>query len=116
VPRSLRDGFTLVEIVIALLVFTTGALGLAAGSAVVARETGINGLRGDAARLARSRQEIVQSACRSARSGAEARGSLTSTWTVSRGESTTVTLTGTVSYPTTRGARTEPYALTIQCP
>jgi len=116
VGSSLRDGFTLVEIIIALVVFTTGALGLAAGSAVVAREIGTNGLRSDAARLARRRQEIVQSACRSAQSGTEARGALTSVWTVSPVESTTVTLTGTVSYSTARGARTEPYALTIQCP
>lgn len=115
--RSPRDGFTLVEIIVALVLFTTGALGLAAGSAIVAREIGTNGLRGDAARLARSRQEIVHSACRTAESGTEARGSLISTWTVSPVESTTtVTLTGTVSYASSRGARTEPYAMTIPCP
>ncbi len=113
---SLLDGFTLVEIVVALVIFTTGALGLAAGTAVVAREIGANGVRSDAARLARSRQEIVQSACRSAQSGSEARGALTSIWTVSAVESTTIALTGSVSYATGRGARTEPYALTIQCP
>ena len=114
--NTLRDGFTLVEIIIALVVFTTGALGLAAGSAVVAREIGTNGVRSDAARLARSRQEIVLSACRSAQSGTEARGALTSTWTVSPIEPTAVTLTGTVVYATARGVRTEPYALSLQCP
>ena len=113
---SLRDGFTLVEIIVALLVFTTGALGLVAGSAVVAREIGTNGLRSDAARLARSRQEIVHSTCRSAQSGSEVLGPLTSFWTVSPIESTTVTLKGTVSYATPRGGRAEPYALTIECP
>jgi prepilin-type N-terminal cleavage/methylation domain-containing protein len=116
VARSPRDGFTLVEIIVALVVFTTGALGLAAGSAIVAREIGTNGLRGEAARLARSRQEIVHSACRMAESGTEGRGSLISTWTVSPVESTTVTLTGAVTYATSRGARTEAYAMTIACP
>lgn len=115
VARSLRDGFTLVEIIVALVVFTTGALGLAAGSAIVAREIATNGLRSDAARLASSRQEIVQSACKSARSGAEVRGPLTSTWTVARVESTAVSLTGAVSYSSSRGARAEPYQLTIEC-
>jgi prepilin-type N-terminal cleavage/methylation domain-containing protein len=115
VARSLRDGFTLVEIIVALVVFTTGALGLAAGSAIVAREIATNGLRSDAVRLAGSRQEIVQSACRSAQSGTEARGPLISAWTVSRAESTTIRLTGSVSYSTSRGARARPYALTIEC-
>lgn len=113
--RSLRDGFTLVEIIVALVVFTTGALGLAAGSAIIAREIGTNGLRSDAARLAASRQEIVQSACRSAESGTEARGSLISSWKVSPIDSTTVRLTGTVSYLSSRGDHAEPYALTIEC-
>jgi Tfp pilus assembly protein PilV len=116
VGRSLRDGVTLVEIIVALVVFMTGALGLAAGSALVAREIGTNGLRSGAALLARSRQEIVQSACRAALPGTEARGPLVSTWTVSAVESTTVTLTGNVSYSTPRGARTEPYSLTVSCP
>ncbi len=114
--RSLRDGFTLVEIIVALVVFTTGALALAAGSAIVAREIGTNGLRAGAALLARSRQEIVQSACRAAESGTDARGRLISTWTVSRVESTAVTLTGNVSYSSSDGARTEPYSLTVSCP
>lgn len=114
--RPLHDGVTLVEIIVALVVFTTGALGLAAGSAIVAREIGTNGLRGGATLLARSRQEIVQSACRAAASGSEARGALNSTWTVSAVESTTVTLTGNVSYSSPRGGRTEPYSLTISCP
>ncbi len=114
--RSLRDGFTLVEIIVALVVFTTGALALAAGSAIVAREIGINGLRGGAALLARSRQEIVQSACRAAESGSDARGPLISTWTVSPVESAAVTLTGNVSFSSSHGARTQPYSLTVSCP
>src|SRR5687768_17163679 len=111
----MRDGFTLVEIIVALVVFTTGALGLAAGSAIVAREIGTNGLRSGAALLARSRQEIVQSACKASESGTDTQGPLISTWTVSPVESTAVTLTGSVSYFSSRGARTEPYSLTISC-
>jgi Tfp pilus assembly protein PilV len=111
----MHDGLTLVEIIVALIVFMTGALGLAAGSAIVAREIGTNGLRSGAALLARSRQEKVHSACRAAAPGTEARGALISTWTLS-GESTTVTLTGNVSYSSSRGLSTEPYSLTISCP
>jgi prepilin-type N-terminal cleavage/methylation domain-containing protein len=115
VARSRSGGFTLVEIIVALVLFTTGALGLAAGSAIVARELSSNGLHSDAARLARSRQEIVQSACRAAESGTEARGALISTWTVSPVDSTTITLAGAVSYSSSRGAHREPYTMSISC-
>lgn len=110
-----RNGYTLVEIVVALVVFTAGALGLAAGSAVVAREIGMNGIRAVGARLATSRQEIVHSACRTTRSGIEARGPVTSVWTISAIDSTKVLLAGTVSYASPLGSRTEPYAATIGC-
>ncbi|MEO7822925.1 MAG: prepilin-type N-terminal cleavage/methylation domain-containing protein [Gemmatimonadaceae bacterium] len=113
--QSRQDGYTLVEVIIALVVFTTGALGLAAGSAVVARELGTNGLRAEAARVAASRHEIVHSACRSSRSGSEARGQLTSAWTISPLDSTRVVLAGSVSYQSARGTRGETYSATIGC-
>ena len=101
--------------IIALVVFMTGALGLAAGSAIVAREISTNGLRSGAALLARSRVEIVYSTCAVAESGTEARGSLLSTWTVSPAEPTSVTLSGNVTYQSSRGALTEPYSVTLSC-
>jgi len=111
-----RDsGYTLIEIVVALVVFTTGALGLAAGSAIVAREMSTNAVRAEAARLATSRHEIVESACRAAQSGSETRGPVTSTWTVSRPDSSRVRLAGTVSYPVARGTRSDRYSASIGC-
>lgn len=113
--RSRKAGYTLVEIIVALLVFTTGALGLAAGSAIVARELGTNRVRAEAARMAASRLEVVHSTCRIAQSGSETRGSIVSEWTVSPLDSTRVRLTGTVSYVTARGSRTEPYTAIVGC-
>ncbi len=112
---SRQDGYTLVEIIIALVVFTTGALGLAAGSAVVARELGTNGLRAEGARLAASRHEIVHSACRSSQSGSEVRGQVTSVWTITPLDSTRVVLAGSVSYPSARGTLGDSYSATIGC-
>lgn len=108
-------GYTLVEIVVALFVFTTGGLALAAGSALLAREMGNNRLRAEASRLAAGRREIVRSTCRIAQSGSERRGSILSEWTVSPLDSTAVRLAGTVSYMTARGSRTESYSATIAC-
>lgn len=114
--ESANGGYTLIEIIVALVVFTTGALGLAAGSAIVAREMAANGTRAAAARLAQNRQETVRSACRTAQSGSESSGSITSAWTVSRIDSSRVSLAGTISYPTYRGTRSESYSLSFWCP
>ena len=110
------EGYALIEIIVALVVFTTGALGLAAGSAIVTRELAVNGIRSTAARLALNRQEQIQSACRNAQSGSETHGSLRSAWTVSDVDSSQVLLAGTISYPTRRGPRTDSYTLTVWCP
>jgi len=114
-PRLRRQGYTLIEIVVAFVVFTTGALGLAAGSAIVAREMSTNGVRAEAGRLATSRQEITESTCRVAQSGSEVLGPLTSVWSISRPDSFRVAVAGTVSYPSRHGIRTEPYSAMVRC-
>jgi prepilin-type N-terminal cleavage/methylation domain-containing protein len=111
-----KKGYTLVEIIVALVVFATGALGLAAGSAIVMREMTANGIRGAATRLAQNRQERVHSTCRTAQSGSETAGSIRSEWSVSRPDSSTMRLAGSVSYDTYRGTHTDPYTLALRCP
>jgi len=108
-------GYTLIEIVIALVVFATGALGLAAGSAIAMREMATNGIRSAATRLARNRQETVHAACRTAQSGSETAAGFRSEWTVSRADSSRMHLTGSVSYETYRGSHTDPYTVAFRC-
>lgn len=108
-------GYTLVEVIIALLVFMTGALALAAGSAVVVREMRTSSLRAEAGRLIASRLEIVQSICPIAQSGSETSGSIVSEWAVAPLDSASVRLTGTVSYLAPRGRRTEAYSNIVVC-
>ncbi len=114
-PISRQTGCTLVEIIVALFVFTVGALALAAGSGVIARELGTNRLRAEAAKVAVSRVEAVHAGCRIAQAGSETRGPILAQWTVSRPDSPRVRLEGSVSYVTIRGSRTERYGGTIGC-
>jgi prepilin-type N-terminal cleavage/methylation domain-containing protein len=113
--RRPPGGYTLVEVIIALMVFTTGALALAAGSAVVVREMHASRVRAEAGRLIASRLEIVQSTCPFARSGSETLGPIKSEWTVVPLDSNSVRLAGTVSYVVSRGRRAETYSTIVAC-
>ena len=113
-PRG-PSGYTLVEVIVALVVFTSGAIALAAGSAVIVREMHTSSVRSEAGRLVASRFETVHSTCQSARSGTESGGSITSEWMVARLDSVSVRLTGTVSYLAPRGYRTLTYSSILPC-
>ena len=52
-----RPAFTLIEVVIAIFVFSIGGLGLAASAATVAKQLSATTRRSDAAAIARSRAE-----------------------------------------------------------
>ena len=78
-----RRGFTLVEVVIAMLVFAVGGLGLAASAAVIAKQIASSTLRADAAAIARSRSEAAHGAsCGSVTGGADVTAGIRSAWTV----------------------------------
>ena len=54
---SLRRGLTLIEVMIAILVFAIGALGLAATSAAILRQMASSARRSQAARVSASLDE-----------------------------------------------------------
>ena len=115
-PRPPFAGYTLVEVVIALLLFTVGALALVATSAVIGRELNANAIRERAGRMAESRLEILGAGCRGATAGREARGGIESEWSVDFPDSTHVSLLESIVYPTRRGSRTDSYRMTVRCP
>ena len=80
---SHRRGFSLVEVVIAMLVFAVGGLGLAASAAAIAKQVAASGLRADAATIARSRSEAAHGAsCGSFSSGEAVTAGISSVWSV----------------------------------
>jgi Tfp pilus assembly protein PilV len=111
-----RTGYTLIEIVVALFLFTVGGLALVATSAVVGRELNANASREKAGRIASSRLEILRPGCRSASGGHETFGLIESRWSVSLPDSSHVGLVESITYPTRRGVRTDLYRVTLTCP
>lgn len=86
VTVSVHSGLTLVEVLIAMLIFTVGALGLAAASATIARQMGLSAQRGYAASIAGTRSERFHATtCGAAGSGTEQTRGLRSEWNVERG-------------------------------
>jgi prepilin-type N-terminal cleavage/methylation domain-containing protein len=61
--HSGSGGYTLIEVIIAIVVFAVGALALAASSAFVARAMARNALQETSARAAANRTEIIKSQC-----------------------------------------------------
>jgi prepilin-type N-terminal cleavage/methylation domain-containing protein len=113
--QSRTAGYTLLEVIVALLVFTVGALALAASSAVIAQAMATNALRERAARIASSRIAVIKSQCGIAASGSESVQQIESAWLVARTARSGVTVTETVSYPSPRGSRSQTYSTTVWC-
>lgn len=110
-----RIGYTLIEVVVALLLFTVGGLALVATSAVVGRDLDANATRERAGRIAATRLEILGAACRGAAAGREITGRIESEWSVGFPDSSRVSLLESVTYPTRRGRRTDVYRVTLAC-
>jgi len=115
-PRPPLAGYTLIEVVVALLLFTVGALALVATSAVIGRELNANAVRERAGRMAESRLEMLGTGCREATAGREERGGIESKWSVGFPDSAHVNLLESIVYPTRLGSRTDSYRVTVPCP
>ena len=108
-------GYALVEIIVALLVFTVGALALVASSGVLTRAMANNAMRESAARIAMSRIEAIVSQCATAPSGRETIQQIESAWVIS-GASSTKDVAESVSCLASRRSCTASYHATIWCP
>jgi Tfp pilus assembly protein FimT len=113
--RASVAGYTLVETIVGLLVFTIGVLALAASSGVVAKAMANGATRELAARTAVSRIETITSQCATATSGRE---------TIRQMESDWITITGLATVDVTESVRCPPggltcaatYRATLWCP
>jgi Tfp pilus assembly protein PilV len=114
-PRA-RSAFTLIESVLAIFLFSVGALAFAGTTAVLLRALGESGLRERAARVASTRLETLRALpCTSPRSGAELVQGIQSSWTVVRSGALTSAV-ATVTYSVHGAPRTETYSAAVPCP
>ena len=112
---SIRIGYTLIEIVVAIFLFSVGGLALVATSAIVGSELNVNATRERAGRIATTRLEILRATCRSAVSGREKLGAIESEWSVGPSDSSHLSAMESVTYPARQGPRTDVYRGTLPC-
>ncbi len=110
----MRRGLTLIEVVVAILVFAIGGLGLAASAATIARQMSANTLRANAGLIARSTAEIANASRCDDLIGGEARfrgvhsvWSLSGTWTK--------TLDQRVERTDHRGVQSDNFLTAVSC-
>lgn len=108
-------GYTLIEIIVALLLFTIGGLALVSTSALIARATNADGIRERAGRIAASRLEILGIECQRAVSGRETMHQVESEWSVGLLDSTHVKVIEEVTYPTSEGRQTLRFDSILPC-
>jgi prepilin-type N-terminal cleavage/methylation domain-containing protein len=109
-------GFSLAEVMIAMVILTVGVLGIAASSAAITKMSSEGGRQGGAAAVAESRIEALTAVnCTAiAATGSATTGKFTETWAVtSSGLLRTVTVN--VTYPSGRATRTSTYVAYISC-
>ena len=112
---SLRSGYTLIEIVVAIFLFSVGGLALVATSAIVSREMNANATRERAGRIAATRLETLRAGCRGAISGRERIGRIESEWSVGLSDSSRLRVMESITYPTRQGLRTDVYRAAMPC-
>jgi prepilin-type N-terminal cleavage/methylation domain-containing protein len=109
-------GFSLVEVVVAILILTVGVLGLAASAGTITRLTAEGGRAGAAAAVAEARFERLRATdCASLASGSATSGKFTETWRITSPTPLLRTVEVAVSYSHGRGTRTLTFTSQISC-
>jgi prepilin-type N-terminal cleavage/methylation domain-containing protein len=111
-----RAGYTLVELIVALLVFAVGGLALASTSAILGRALNMDALRERAARIAATQIETLAARCRGVTGGRQTLPQVQSDWRVARPSPNSIEINESVTYQTRNGQRTDTYHAVIGCP
>ncbi|HTI63048.1 MAG TPA: prepilin-type N-terminal cleavage/methylation domain-containing protein [Gemmatimonadaceae bacterium] len=111
-----RRGFTVIEMIIAIIVMAIGVMGLAGTARYVAMQMGNGRTQTIAATFATKVADSLSARrCSSIVGGTQTKRGVTITWTVA--DSTkTKWVTESVQYRTKSGAKTVNYLTVIQCP
>lgn len=113
-----RRGFTIAELIVAILIITVGVVALAGSSAAVLREMELAQGATLAATIAQSRLEVLRSysACTSITSGADTVRHMPETWTVTNPATTNASRNVTVTVKYKYRTSTKTYTVGSQVP
>jgi prepilin-type N-terminal cleavage/methylation domain-containing protein len=110
-----RKGFSLIELMVAIMILTVGLLGLAATTAVSTQMIGAGGRHTLAASVAQSRFEMMQrGSCAGLTGGSSYTRNMTESWQVDSVR-TSAFLTARVTYRTRRGSHTQVFRTVRPC-
>ena len=115
--RRPRRGFTLIEMIIAIIVMSIGVMGLASTAGYVAQQMGSGNMQTVAAALSSKVADSLSSRkCTSLVAGTQTKRGVTVAWTVTTATRTR-TVDQTVTYKPKRGStKTINYRMVVQCP
>jgi type IV pilus assembly protein PilV len=121
-----RGGFTLIEVMVAIVILAVGVLGMLTTSSLVTRMIGRGKVTTRAAQVAETRLEILRQQALSSTPSCSTLGASGTATTAGLAEAWTVTtpaisaklrqLDVTVTYPITGGTRTAKVSTIIRCP
>ncbi len=115
-PRRARRGFTVIEMIIAIMVMSIGIMGLAGTARYVAMQMGNGRTQTIAATFATKIADSLSARrCAAIASGSQTKRGVTITWTVAD-SIRTKWVTEQVQYTTKSGPKTVNYLTVIQCP
>lgn len=108
-------GFSLIELMVAMIILTVGVLGLAASARYVTSMTGQGGRFGGSAAVASTRfEQLRATSCATLADGSATTGKYSESWTVTA-SGLLRTVTETVSYNNGSSRRSDVFASTISC-
>ncbi|MGI8497415.1 MAG: type IV pilus modification PilV family protein [Gemmatimonadaceae bacterium] len=114
--RQPRRGFTIVELIVAVMIMSVGVLGLASTAAVVTRQMGGGARRALSASVAQSRFETLRSTpCAYILTGTASSRGITESWVATSAGNRQFTVSDTVTFPNPRGVRTQVYRSYVRC-
>jgi type IV pilus assembly protein PilV len=115
-PR--RAGFTIVEVLVAVMILSVGVLGLAGAAAVVTKMMGSSEMRSDASAVAGARFESLRSTRCPIVSGSAGGGGITERWSVAPIGTAAYRMyevVDSVRYQSRDGLRSQAYRSVVQC-
>lgn len=112
-----RNGFTILEVLVAVMVLTVGILAMASTAALVTRMIGQGQRYSEVSAVASQRIEMMRSrSCSALANGSATSGAYVLTWTVdsvAAGKARSVQVI--VVSPVVRGTRADTFATTLPC-